>query len=49
MSRLPLLLFADLCERIAAELVIFERCSHAPMYEDVAEFNEKTLKFLKSH
>jgi pimeloyl-ACP methyl ester carboxylesterase len=32
-----------------SELVIFERCSHAPMYEDVAEFNEKTLKFLKSH
>lgn len=32
-----------------SELVIFERCSHAPMYEDVAEFNERTLKFLKSH
>jgi len=32
-----------------SELVIFERCSHAPIYEKVAEFNEKTLQFLKRH
>ena len=32
-----------------SELVIFERSSHAPIYEQVAEFNEKTLAFLKKH
>lgn len=32
-----------------SELVIFERSSHAPIYEQVAEFNEKTLQFLKKH
>lgn len=32
-----------------SELVIFERCSHAPIYEKVAEFNEKTLEFLTRH
>ena len=30
-----------------SELVIFEDCSHAPIYEDVAEFNGKTLAFLR--
>ena len=30
-----------------SELVIFEGCSHAPIYEDVAEFNGKTLAFLR--
>ena len=41
--------FADpMCQGIRqSELVIFERCSHAPIYEKVAEFNEKTLQFLK--
>jgi pimeloyl-ACP methyl ester carboxylesterase len=29
-----------------AELVVFESCAHAPIYENVAEFNEKTLAFL---
>ena len=29
------------------ELVIFEDCSHAPLYENVKEFNERTLEFLK--
>lgn len=29
-----------------AELVIFEGCSHAPIYENVAEFNARTLDFL---
>ena len=32
-----------------SELVIFETCSHAPIYEQVAEFNEKTLAFLSKH
>ena len=30
-----------------SELYIFEKCAHAPLYEDVALFNEKTLAFLK--
>jgi pimeloyl-ACP methyl ester carboxylesterase len=30
-----------------SELVVFEGCAHAPIYENVAEFNEKTLSFLK--
>ncbi|MGH7563033.1 MAG: alpha/beta fold hydrolase [Gemmatimonadota bacterium] len=30
-----------------SELVIFEGCSHAPLYEKVEEFNAKTLAFLK--
>ena len=30
-----------------SDLVIFEDCSHAPIYENVAEFNAKTLEFLK--
>lgn len=31
-----------------SELLIFEGCSHAPLYENVPEFNEKTLTFLIS-
>ena len=31
------------------ELVIFEMCAHAAIYERVSEFNEKTLEFLKRH
>lgn len=30
-----------------SELVVFEGCAHAPIYENVGEFNEKTLEFLK--
>ncbi len=30
-----------------SELLVFETCAHAPIYESVAEFNEKTLSFLK--
>jgi pimeloyl-ACP methyl ester carboxylesterase len=30
-----------------SEMMVFERCAHAPIYENVAEFNEKTLSFLK--
>ena len=32
-----------------SELVIFESCAHAPIYEKVDEFNQKTLEFLKRH
>jgi len=32
-----------------SELLIFETCSHAPIYESVAEFNQKTLAFLLRH
>lgn len=32
-----------------SELHIFEDCSHAPLYENVAAFNEKTLAFLTKH
>jgi pimeloyl-ACP methyl ester carboxylesterase len=30
-----------------SEFVVFEDCSHAPIYENVSEFNQKTLAFLK--
>ena len=33
----------------SSELYIFEDCSHAPLYENVAALNEKTLAFLKKH
>ena len=33
----------------SSELLIFEDCAHAPIYENVAEFNNKTLQFLKRH
>jgi pimeloyl-ACP methyl ester carboxylesterase len=29
-----------------SELVVFEDCAHAPIYENVAEFNARTLAFL---
>jgi proline iminopeptidase len=32
-----------------AELVVFEGCAHAPIYEKVEEFNQKTLEFLRRH
>jgi pimeloyl-ACP methyl ester carboxylesterase len=32
-----------------SELVIFEDCAHAPIYENVTEFNERTLEFLQRH
>jgi pimeloyl-ACP methyl ester carboxylesterase len=43
--------FADpLASRIRhAEVLVFEGCSHAPLYENVAEFNARTLEFLQSH
>jgi pimeloyl-ACP methyl ester carboxylesterase len=43
--------FADRMTRSigGSELVIFEGCAHAPIYEKVEEFNEKTLAFLQRH
>lgn len=32
-----------------SELLIFEDCSHAGLYEKTDEFNQKTLDFLRSH
>lgn len=32
-----------------SQLLIFEGCSHAPIYEKVDEFNSKTLNFLRQH
>lgn len=32
-----------------AEIVVFEGCAHAPIYERVEEFNQTTLAFLKRH
>jgi pimeloyl-ACP methyl ester carboxylesterase len=31
------------------ELVIFEDCAHAPIYENVDDFNQRTLAFLQRH
>ena len=33
----------------SSELLIFEGCAHAALYQDVAGFNEKTLAFLRRH
>ena len=32
-----------------AELVLFEQCAHAPIYENVDDFNQRTLAFLQRH
>jgi pimeloyl-ACP methyl ester carboxylesterase len=32
-----------------SELLIFEGCAHAPIYEKVEEFNQKSLQFLRRH
>jgi pimeloyl-ACP methyl ester carboxylesterase len=31
------------------ELLVFEDCAHAPIYQDVEQFNAKTLEFLTRH
>ena len=43
--------FADRLSRAIddSELHVFENCSHAPIYEDAAAFNEATLRFLRAH
>jgi pimeloyl-ACP methyl ester carboxylesterase len=32
-----------------SELIVFEDCAHAPIYENVGEFNQQTLAFLQRH
>jgi len=32
-----------------SELLIFENCAHAPIFESVQEFNEKTVQFMTRH
>ena len=32
-----------------SELHVFEDCSHAPLYENVAAFNARTVAFLGKH
>jgi pimeloyl-ACP methyl ester carboxylesterase len=32
-----------------SEVVVFEDCSHTPLYEKVDEFNQRTLAFLTAH
>ena len=32
-----------------SEVVVFEECAHAPIYERVEEFNQRTLAFLRRH
>ncbi|HEX3036345.1 MAG TPA: alpha/beta hydrolase, partial [Thermodesulfobacteriota bacterium] len=32
-----------------SELIVFEGCAHAALYERTEEFNQKTLDFLKRH
>jgi pimeloyl-ACP methyl ester carboxylesterase len=43
--------FAEPLQRAirGAELHVFDDCSHAALYENVAAFNETTLAFLKKH
>jgi 3-oxoadipate enol-lactonase len=43
--------FADpLTDAIAgSEVIVFEDCAHAPIYENVQEFNKRTLAFLNRH
>jgi pimeloyl-ACP methyl ester carboxylesterase len=43
--------FADEMNRNirGSELLIFEGCAHAPIYEKVEEFNQKTLRLLQRH
>ncbi|HEY9240457.1 MAG TPA: hypothetical protein VIP48_00630 [Streptosporangiaceae bacterium] len=32
---------------LAAEVTVFEDCAHAPIYQNVEEFNQRTLEFLR--
>jgi pimeloyl-ACP methyl ester carboxylesterase len=32
-----------------SEVVVFEDCAHAPIYENVEDFNRRTLAFLERH
>ena len=31
------------------ELIVFDDCSHAPIYENVEGFNQQSLAFLRRH
>ena len=33
----------------SSEVHVFEDCSHAPIYENVPAFNERTMAFLRAH
>jgi pimeloyl-ACP methyl ester carboxylesterase len=51
-GRYDLLTFPRFADRMKgnirnAELVVFEDCAHAPLYEKTEEFNHKTLEFLQ--
>jgi pimeloyl-ACP methyl ester carboxylesterase len=53
-GRQDMLTSVRLAERIrhgipGSELVVFEGCAHAPIYEKVDEFNQRTLAFLTAH
>jgi pimeloyl-ACP methyl ester carboxylesterase len=43
--------FAEpICEAIRdSELIVFEDCAHAPIYENAEQFNQQTLAFLQRH
>ena len=43
--------FADRLKRVIrnSELLVFDGCAHAPLYERVEEFNQRTLAFLLRH
>ena len=43
--------FADRLKRgiRRSELLIFDGCAHAALYENVEEFNQRTLAFLQRH
>ena len=43
--------FADVLKNNirGSELLVFEGCAHAPIYEKVEEFNQQTLEFLRRH
>jgi len=32
-----------------SELLVFDRCAHAALYENVEAFNQRTLAFLRRH
>jgi pimeloyl-ACP methyl ester carboxylesterase len=32
-----------------SELIVFEGCAHAPIYENVEDFNQRTQEFLHRH
>jgi pimeloyl-ACP methyl ester carboxylesterase len=50
-DRLTSTRFADRLKQAirGSEVVIFEECAHAGIYERVDEFNQKTLPFLRKH